>query len=596
MNKQPNRIYFYTIFVFTFFLPLNFLSAQLQVQCDVYTTMPNSKNKALQIIDSLSNMPFLEKIKNDSLIDYLYCISIKTKDTLIRVNALMFLGEKYFEQSDFDRSKKAFKAIIKMQKVVKCPTSLLSAHNYLSVLYNMEGKSLTAYKHNLAQLEISKTCKLPFSAKIYLNLGEFHYHIKNYEKAEESYLKGVTLIDSLDVEQVEYGWLLHRLGEVYIEQNRNEDALFFLNQAIDYWDKTNNKRGHCFTMTRIALLNSKEEKTQKALEIIEKVFKVSQANNFWLCHIETLFAFGKIYAKSGQYESAIQWLDQAVEISINKSIPYYFKDSYELLAKSYEATNQPMKANQSYKNYLKEIEKELTQEKAITLEWVKKNQDLLINKESLRILKQKEELTYKKLTLQKQLIFLGLILLFFMAWTAHSYFKANKKAVKHQAQLIKLNQTIQKQSEQLKEANTKISYKNDALQLDLVKKLLMLSKQGESIQYIDKQLAKMDKTSESNELRRFITNAKSDSIWDELDLQITQSNSDLFQTLSQKFDNLSQNDLRLCGFLKMNMNTKEIAHLTFKNPDSVKVARSRLRKKLGLTHSNVTISSFLNRL
>ncbi len=596
MNKQLNTIYFYTIFVFIFFLSLNFLSAQLQVQCDAYTAMPNSKNKALQIIDSLSNMPFVEKIKNDSLIDYLYCISLTTEDALIKVNALMLLGEKYFEQNNFDRSKEAFEAIIKMEKAVTCPTSFLNAHNYLSILYNMEGKSLTAYKHNLAQLEISKTYQLPFSAKIYLNLGEFHYHVKNYEKAEESYLKGVTATDSLNIEQVEYGWLLHRLGEVYVEQNRNEDALFFLNQAIDYWNKTNNKRGHCFTMMRIALLNSKEGKTQKALEIIEKVFKVTKPNNFWLCHIETLLVLGKIYAESEQYELAIQWLEQAVELSINKSIPYYFEESYEFLAKSYEATNQPMKANQSYKNYLKEVKKGLTQEKVITLEWVEKNQDLLINKESLRILKQKEELTQKKLTLQKQLILLSLILLFFVAWVAHSYFKANKKAIKHQTQLMKLNQTIQEQSKKLKEANAKISYKNDTLQLDLVKKLLVLSKQGESIQYIDKQLAKMDTTSESNKLRRFITNAKNDSIWDELDLQITQSNSDLFQTLSQKFENLSQNDLRLCAFLKMNMNTKEIAHLTFKNPDSVKVARSRLRKKLGLTHSNITIPSFLNRL
>jgi len=44
------------------------------------------------------------------------------------------------------------------------------------------------------------------------------------------------------------------------------------------------------------------------------------------------------------------------------------------------------------------------------------------------------------------------------------------------------------------------------------------------------------------------------------------------------------------------MNTKEIANLTFKNPESVKVARSRLRKKLGLTHSNINFNTFFNQI
>jgi len=106
----------------------------------------------------------------------------------------------------------------------------------------------------------------------------------------------------------------------------------------------------------------------------------------------------------------------------------------------------------------------------------------------------------------------------------------------------------------------------------------------------------MTDTPSNQALKKMINTVKDDSTWDELDFQITQSNRLLFEKLSKKFDNLSQSDLRLCAFMKMNMRTKEIANLTFKNPASVKVARSRLRKKLGLTHSTMTISTFLNRL
>jgi DNA-binding response OmpR family regulator/DNA-binding CsgD family transcriptional regulator len=41
-------------------------------------------------------------------------------------------------------------------------------------------------------------------------------------------------------------------------------------------------------------------------------------------------------------------------------------------------------------------------------------------------------------------------------------------------------------------------------------------------------------------------------------------------------------EIELCLFLKKNLSSKEIAMLTFKSPNTVKVARSRLRKKLGI--------------
>lgn len=93
-------------------------------------------------------------------------------------------------------------------------------------------------------------------------------------------------------------------------------------------------------------------------------------------------------------------------------------------------------------------------------------------------------------------------------------------------------------------------------------------------------------------IRKEVTKVKDNSLWTELNLQITQANEVFFERLLMKHPNLTQSDLRLCAFLKMNMNTKEIANLTFKNPESIKVARSRLRKKMGMTHSNLTFKAF----
>ena len=125
---------------------------------------------------------------------------------------------------------------------------------------------------------------------------------------------------------------------------------------------------------------------------------------------------------------------------------------------------------------------------------------------------------------------------------------------------------------------------------------MMLSQKIESNNKLLIYLDKIPTSDNTLTLKKIINQSYDESLWEELDIQITQANSDFFERLSKKFNNLTKGDLRLCALLKMNLRTKEIANLTFKNPESVKVARSRLRKKIGLTHSNIDLSSFLNQV
>lgn len=57
--------------------------------------------------------------------------------------------------------------------------------------------------------------------------------------------------------------------------------------------------------------------------------------------------------------------------------------------------------------------------------------------------------------------------------------------------------------------------------------------------------------------------------------------------------NLTQQEIQLCFFIKNNFHSKEIAELTFRETGSVKVLRSRLRKKLHLKESQ-NLFSYLN--
>ncbi|MEZ4911905.1 MAG: hypothetical protein R2774_13710 [Saprospiraceae bacterium] len=67
------------------------------------------------------------------------------------------------------------------------------------------------------------------------------------------------------------------------------------------------------------------------------------------------------------------------------------------------------------------------------------------------------------------------------------------------------------------------------------------------------------------------------------EIQLDEMHQVFFGNLHKRFPDLSVYDLRLCGYIKIGMNTKEIAELLHVLPSSINVSRSRLRKKLSLT-------------
>jgi DNA-binding CsgD family transcriptional regulator len=65
--------------------------------------------------------------------------------------------------------------------------------------------------------------------------------------------------------------------------------------------------------------------------------------------------------------------------------------------------------------------------------------------------------------------------------------------------------------------------------------------------------------------------------------------------LMDKYPNLSDTQIRYCLLTKLNLSIKETASILNVTPDTVKVARSRLKKKLGIP-PEISIKMFLDQL
>lgn len=78
--------------------------------------------------------------------------------------------------------------------------------------------------------------------------------------------------------------------------------------------------------------------------------------------------------------------------------------------------------------------------------------------------------------------------------------------------------------------------------------------------------------------------------WDKLNNEFNLTYPEFVANLLSQHPNLSPAEIKLCSLLKLNLSTKEISEISLSTPDSIKVARNRLRKKLsiGLKQNLVT--------
>lgn len=74
--------------------------------------------------------------------------------------------------------------------------------------------------------------------------------------------------------------------------------------------------------------------------------------------------------------------------------------------------------------------------------------------------------------------------------------------------------------------------------------------------------------------------------WKSFEVAFQNIHGDFIKNLLLKHPYLTRCELRLCILLKLDLNTKDIASMLFQSPESLKVSRSRLRNRLGMTEED----------
>lgn len=78
-------------------------------------------------------------------------------------------------------------------------------------------------------------------------------------------------------------------------------------------------------------------------------------------------------------------------------------------------------------------------------------------------------------------------------------------------------------------------------------------------------------------------NLRVENDWEVFKLHFEEVHPAFFKSLKEQFPELTQNNLKLCAYIKIGLTNKEIARILAVEPESIKSAKKRLKKKLSIS-------------
>lgn len=192
-------------------------------------------------------------------------------------------------------------------------------------------------------------------------------------------------------------------------------------------------------------------------------------------------------------------------------------------------------------------------------------------------------------------ILIGVFLYLLIRWQAKKHINAQQRLKQLHLLDIKKSESeiIQLKNEKLE---NEVNFKNKELAITT----MHLAQRGKLLLRIKEDLYALQKpegeeshiTKIKSLLKLLDETEKNDADWNQFALHFDQVHNNFLSMLKQKFPNLSQNDLKMSAYLKMNLSSKEIAQLMGITIRGVEVGRYRLRKKLNIS-SEINLFDYL---
>lgn len=418
-------------------------------------------------------------------------------------------------------------------------------------------------------------------AKSLSNIGNVYFFLDHPNKTIQYNKKAYHIFNQNDDIQG-IANCLKNIGNVYFHNGTHDSASIYYHKALNHYRKTDDTTGYAGILHNIALIQRKERSYEEEEETYNKSLSLykSIGDSGGISLVKTNLAH--LYIRQKKYSEAEQILQDALSLIKNAGLTERKKDIYRLYSRLHRKQKNYKCALSYFKKYSQlrdSIIKNNNQRKIQQLETSYKLEQVRKENKLKETRLRKKNFIIKIITISSIICLIALILVIYLLDRLRR--KTNK--------IARLNKIIMKKHREI--VSGRNAYYEQQLkekQQELTAKALFLSKAKEQNNRIVDELKKIttklqlpQKTLIMNLIKKNKSLTSTDHL-KEFELQYKELNTHFYERLIRKFPDLTPKERRLCILLKLNMTSKEIASITLTSEESVNVARSRLRNKLGV--------------
>lgn len=484
----------------------------------------------------------------------------RISDSAGMANNLMNLGGISYYLGSFSEATDYYYRALRIANELKNTDHSALALMNLSNVHTRQNNHSKAIEYLVQALEYYRSSGSRKSeSDVLLNLGITYYKMGEIKKAENVYLESLKIKEELGNDFSGMMKLYNNLGMIAREYGDDNKAMEYYASTLDLSRQINDKHTEAIALSNLGARMMVKGDTA-SLPLLLESLELTQGLGFKKLLLNIYDNLQQYYSKFGDYQKA-----------------YYYALNYQAMNDTLfneESAAKIIELQTKYDTEMKEKENEILRNQANILQ--------------LRIL----------------VLAISVIAIIIIAFSIILLFGLKRKALKQSLELMekenKLNRLeFEKQEKETRHLQEVVFAEEQINKLqrrqlqdknkELTTSTLQIINKNEALSHIREIAAKALKDDECDGktciqqlIREVDANINLHEQWETFKMHFESVHTGFFTRLLEKYPTLTQNELKLCAYLRMNLSSKEIARMLNISIESGNTKRYRLRKKLQL--------------
>ena len=459
------------------------------------------------------------------------------------------------------------------------------------------------YNKALERYELGKTYfsqldsllpKIRGLSTTYNNIALVQIELKDYNAALGNITKAYNLryknqFNAVDIahsfksySELYYKWNMQDKGDLYLAKTDSINRMIQEEKNSvkfkDFNDLTfkllDNYLGNCFEYKGEYLFNQK--RYNQALEAYNSASKYYREFTFQKASLINKKA--NVYYRLADYENCLKAVEECILLSKEQNLQKQIEIALELKIKALNKLGLSSEIELFVGELLKNKDYRYSVQVNQLLSGLESKNEILIKKREIEEQKQKNS----------RIVFISIIVILILGF-ATAYFLSRKVYLDKQMIISSQNEKIAKSELEHKKRELAAISTNIVQENEQVSNILKDLKYYSSLLKSEKDRNSFSPLIKS--INRLLSEKRKEDLYSD---QFNAAYPGYLEYLTRTYIDLTTSDLKLCTFLRMNLNTKEIADIMGLSVRSVESRRYRLRKKLNLSKEEDLVSNLIS--